>query len=95
MTDVTDEQIAAWEADDDYDYWVIQRIDQLEQLCCDLHRGLVYALICAEVPLEGNGAYQDMKQRMEQLELLRMDGLCDLGQDHLHNSTAGLLDGEQ
>ena len=42
----------------------------LEQLCRDLHRGLVYALICAGVPLEGNGIYQSMKQRMDELGLL-------------------------
>lgn len=48
----------------------LARIDQLEQLCRDLHRGLVYALICAEVPLEDNGTYQDMKQRMADLGLI-------------------------
>lgn len=47
-----------------------QRIEQLEQLCHDLHRGLVYALVCAEVPLEGNEPYQDVKQRMGGLGLL-------------------------
>ena len=40
MTDVTDEQIAAWEADDDYDYSLIFRIDKLEQLCRDLYENL-------------------------------------------------------
>lgn len=36
MTDITDEQIAAWEAQDDYDYQLISRIEKLEQLCRDL-----------------------------------------------------------
>ena len=49
----------------------LKRIKQLEQLCRDLHRGLVYALICAEVPLEGNSTYQSMKQRMTELGVFR------------------------
>lgn len=37
MTDITDEQIAAWEAQDDYDYQLISRIEKLEKLCLDMY----------------------------------------------------------
>lgn len=45
------------------------RIRALEQLCCDIYAGLVYAVICVEVLLECNEAYQDIKQRVDALRL--------------------------
>ena len=62
-----------------------ERIEQLERLCLDMFTTIDD--YC--VTVEDRDRYFS---RMEQLGLLRIDGLCDLGQDHLHNSTAGLLE---
>ncbi|MBQ9021642.1 MAG: hypothetical protein IJ113_06470 [Eggerthellaceae bacterium] len=70
-----------------------ERCEQLEQLCKCMYANFGnYAMSHDE---HGLLSLMDIfTRRMGELRLLRIDGLCDLGQDHLHNSTAGLLEVE-